>query len=174
MDTCNGNHSNYASYRFVQTVAQVLKKLQTKSSSHLPYRVYVYDLIEQYTTYSSCSIATLLGYPSHRIEAMTAEGLEHLIHPDDLDRVSEHFQRLTTLRAEDVITLQYRMRQANGTWCWLCSAETPFIEATDNFPLQVLGIVWLVSHPPLPVLNKPLSKSLAYSSPSQSSEKVGI
>lgn len=134
-------------------MAETLQKLQGKASEHVLRRVYVYDLVKQYTIHSDYSTATLLGYSTNEIDTLTSRGLECLIHPDDLDLVSAHFQRLTLLRSGDVITLEYRMRRADDTWCWLCSVETPLILGKNGLPLRILGIVWVMAPSSTPILN---------------------
>jgi hypothetical protein len=86
----------------------------------------------------------MLGYSADVIHAMGPTGLASLIHPDDLTLVSKHYQRFTTLKAGEVITIDYRMKQLNGSWCWLRSQETPLVMAIDGFPIQILGIVQII------------------------------
>lgn len=103
--------------------------------------IYIYDLVEQHNLSGSCSIANLLGYRTDNIAAAEPLDLAGLIHPDDLNRVSEHFQRFTTLHREEVISIEYRMRRADGRWCWLRSQETLLARANDSFPQQILGMI---------------------------------
>ncbi|HSM82563.1 MAG TPA: PAS domain-containing protein [Nodosilinea sp.] len=92
-------------------------------------------------------VTSLLGYTAEASGAPEDLSLGHLICPDDLDRVAEHFQSLSTLRHGEMITLEYRMRHADGTWRWLRSYESSLITARDGFPLQILGIVQLLPGP---------------------------
>ena len=106
--------------------------------------IYIYDLVEQRNLSGSCSIARLLGYPTDDIAVIEPMGLAGLIHPDDLNRVAEHFQQFNTLHHEEVICIEYRMWRAEGRWCWLRSQETPLVQASDGFPLQILGMIQVV------------------------------
>lgn len=65
--------------------------------------------------------------------------LASLIHPNDLNSVGQHYQRLTILEASDILAVSYRMKRADGHWCLLRCQETPLIIASDGFPLLVLG-----------------------------------
>lgn len=127
-----------------QHLTEALGRLQAQDSGPMIRRIYVYDLVEQRTLSSSCSIATMLGYTADVIHGMGYVRLGDLIHLDDLNSVSNHYQRFTTLRANTVIMLNYRMRRADGSWCWVHSRETPLVMAIDGFPLQILGIVQLL------------------------------
>jgi len=103
--------------------------------------IYIYDLVEQRNLSGSCSITSLLGYHANDLAVTEPLGLADLIHLDDLNRVAEHFQRMASLRYNEAICIEYRMRRADGQWCWLRSQETPLVMAMDGFPLQILGII---------------------------------
>lgn len=119
----------------------ILGRLQQHTAHTPPSTTYIYDLVNQCNLCSTSSLAAILGYSPETIRSMGALEFASLIHPDDLDRVSTHFQRFSTLVAGEVIEIEYRMKRANGQWCWLRSQETLFVQANDGFPLQVLGIV---------------------------------
>ncbi|MGG6293940.1 PAS domain-containing protein [Leptolyngbya sp. AN02str] len=144
--------SGRASVSFGDRVSTALGRLQPQTNSNLSGSVYIYDLVEQHTLYSSCLVTDLLGYTSTPAQTKRLLNLACLIHPDDLAPVAEHFQRFTTLQPEEVITLDYRMQLANGDWCWLRSQETPLVQASDGFPLQILGMLHIQSKPPSPHL----------------------
>ncbi|MBD1909725.1 MULTISPECIES: PAS domain-containing protein [unclassified Leptolyngbya] len=107
--------------------------------------IYIYDLASQCNTYSSSSLGAMLGYSDQEMHSMGAMGLAQLIHPSDLDALSAHFQRLFTLADGEVISIEYRMKRADGTWCWLRSQETP-MAMVDDAPLQVLGLIQNINH----------------------------
>jgi PAS domain S-box-containing protein len=124
-----------------QRAIEILGQLQRYAISPIPSAIYIYDLVDQCNISSSCSVADILGYTTAAIHAMEVMEFATLIHPDDLERVSEHFQRFATLLDGEVIQIEYRMKHADGSWHWLRSQETLFIKAIDGFPLQVLGII---------------------------------
>ncbi|WP_416669855.1 PAS domain-containing protein [Egbenema bharatensis] len=129
------------SVSYPHQMIQALGRLQAQSFHRPSNSVYVYDLVEQRTLCNSYPIAAMLGYTADAIRTMGPIGLASLIHPDDLDRVSEHYQHFTTLRDGEVIAIEYRMQRADGTWCWLRSQETPIVQAIDGLPLQILGLI---------------------------------
>jgi PAS domain S-box-containing protein len=102
---------------------------------------YIYDLVDQRKIYSSQSLTAMLGYAADEIETTQTLDLAELLHPDDLERVSQHFQRFSSLREGEIIDVVYRMKRADGQWCWLRSQETPLVQAVDGFPLQLLGVI---------------------------------
>lgn len=122
-------------------VLEVLTHLQERSGDPTPSSLYIYDLVDQCNLCSSQPISSLLGYaPNHPL--ITEElGCANLIHPDDLEQVATHFQKFATLTTGQVIEVEYRMLRADGMWRWLHSQETVFVQATDGFPLQILGLI---------------------------------
>lgn len=124
-----------------QRIAAMLERLQAESTSARPNVVYVYDLAEQQTLYSSGSVAALLGFTAVETERLGELGLATLIHPDDLQIVSDYFQRFATLPEGEVVAIDYRMQRVDGSWCWLRSHETLFVQADDQVPSQVLGLI---------------------------------
>jgi PAS domain S-box-containing protein len=109
----------------------------------LPDAVYLYDLVDQRNVFLTRSIENLLGYTEENL-VMQDIGLANLIHPNDLAAVAEYFQRFATLPAGKVVEIRYRMKRVDGQWIWLRSRETPFIQAIDGYPLQILGIVQII------------------------------
>jgi PAS domain S-box-containing protein len=124
-----------------QHALEVMTRLQPHPIGSVPNSVYIYDFVEQRTLCASSSLPAMVGYTPDEIHTMGASGLANLIHPDDLNSVSEHYQRFTTLKSGEVIAIEYRLKRPDGTWCRLRSQETSLRQAIDGFPLQVLGLV---------------------------------
>lgn len=159
MNTCNMPHLGCSSVSLPQRVVETLGQLQTQATNTMLGSVYVYDLVEQRTIYSSCSVAEMLNYTADEVYAMGRDGLSSLIHPDDLDTVSDHYQRFSTLHFGEVITINYRMKRADGVWCWLRSQETSLVQANDGFPLQILGMIQYITEFSLPTLEELLCQT---------------
>ncbi|MGI0490261.1 PAS domain-containing protein [Alkalinema pantanalense CENA528] len=130
-----------------QKIIKILAQLQSSSTCTLPGSFYIYDLVEQQTLCASSSIPTLLGYTADEMHTMGMNGLANLIHPDDLQRVSEHYQHLTVLQWGEVICSEYRMQRSDGSWCWLRSQETPLPLENNDFPRQILGLIQTLVQP---------------------------
>jgi PAS domain S-box-containing protein len=102
--------------------------------------VYIYDIIEQRNIYSNRTITDILGYSPEAVQAMGDTLFTQLMHPDDLDNVSARMERLATASEREIIETEYRMRRANGEWCWLYSRDTVFTKTPDGKPQQILGV----------------------------------
>jgi len=78
----------------------------------------------------------------------------NLIHPDHLDAVADHYQRLGSLGGEAVISLDYQMRRPDGEWCWVRSHETALVESSQGFPTQIMGMTQILEHPQRPSVTR--------------------
>ncbi len=147
----NNCYSNNAANPFLPSsyrVIAALGRLQTVAQQGVGGSIYIYDLIEQCTLCSSSALLSMLGYGEQELgyqwNGMEQFGLANLIHPDDLERVADHYQRFAILRSTEVIQTTYRMKHADGSWRWVRSQETPLVIASDGLPLQILGSVSLM------------------------------
>lgn len=111
----------------------------------MPDVVYVLDLIEQREIFVNRRIGTLLGYSEDAIAALGSQISSALIHPDDVPRVQATIQEMANVQSSEVVEVEYRMRHADGSWCWLLSRNTVFSRATDDSVRQILCIVQDIS-----------------------------
>lgn len=104
-----------------------------------PNILYLYDLIEQRTVYVNHQITELLGYTPETIREMGTALFQHLMHPDDLARLSEYFKQFRNAQDGEIFEFECRMRHINGEWRWFCSRDTVFTKTADGLPHQLLG-----------------------------------
>lgn len=125
---------------------EILTQLQTSQNfieriaETMPGVLYVYDLVEQRNVYINRQVMDVLGYTKDQIQAMGADVLPRLMHPDDFARNPAHFELVFSLEDGGVVEREYQMRHANGEWRWFSSRETIFNRQPDGTPSQVLGI----------------------------------
>jgi two-component system, cell cycle sensor histidine kinase and response regulator CckA len=81
--------------------------------------------------YLSPSVESLLGYePAELLGTRVFD----LIHPDDLDRVREHWAQLDLRRAQ----ITYRVRHSNASWRWF-DAQGALIERETEHYIVMVG-----------------------------------
>ncbi|HET9906410.1 MAG TPA: PAS domain S-box protein, partial [Anaerolineales bacterium] len=69
--------------------------------------------------------------------------LPNLIHPEDLPRVTAHYDQLRTSSDEQgVHQMEYRVLQKNGEWRWVQSRDTIFSRNAQGEVTQILGILY--------------------------------
>ena len=97
-----------------------------KLAALVPSIVYVYNQKTQSNEYSNRSLGESLGYTVEEIQAMGAEFMPKVAHPEDLPRIGEYFGHLVQMKDGEVAMIEYRMRRKSGGWTWLRSYDTVF------------------------------------------------
>ncbi|MBE9128978.1 MULTISPECIES: PAS domain S-box protein [unclassified Coleofasciculus] len=100
---------------------------------------YIYDHIEKRNVYANREIAAVLGYTPQQMQGMGAALLPTIVHPDDLARFPEHLNKWKTATDDDILEIEYRIRNAQGEWRTLLTRETVFERTVDGTVKQVIG-----------------------------------
>jgi PAS domain S-box-containing protein len=121
-----------SSQQFIQRIADTTPSI-----------LYIYDLEEHRNVYCNQAITHLLGYTPSEIQAMGDLLLHTVIHPDDLNKVKEHYELIrneeTQQNHEDLFVIEYRMRDIHGKWKWFYSQETIFVCNAEGTVKQTIG-----------------------------------
>lgn len=104
-----------------------------------PTLLYIYDHIEERNVYANRSVAEVLGYSSTEIQAMGADLFNIISHPDDLPKLYDALQKIRNLKHDEVVELDYRVRDAQGEWHWLLSRYLVFSRTEEGRVWQTLG-----------------------------------
>ncbi|MGK7905507.1 MAG: PAS domain S-box protein [Hormoscilla sp.] len=115
------------------------QRLIQRIAESTPNILYLYDPIEEANVYVNGGITEILGYTPEEVQKMGSQLLHNLMHPDDLAKLPEHMQRFATVSDDEILEIEYRMRDASGEWRWLHSRETIFTKTGENQPQQILG-----------------------------------
>ncbi len=116
------------SQRFVQHIADTSPNL-----------LYIYDILEQRNIYANREIAETLGYSSEEVSQLGTNLLPTLIHPEDFEKIGEHFQTISRGQEGEIWELEYRIRNIRGEWRNVLARETIFARAEDGTVKQLLG-----------------------------------
>ena len=103
---------------------------------------YVYDLVEQRSIYANREISLLLGYTAAEIQAMEAELLPSLIHPDDLPATLIRFAAYPFQKDGTTAMSEFRARHKDGTYRDFLCHDVPFERDPETgLVRQMLGVV---------------------------------
>ncbi len=102
--------------------------------------LYIYDLVENRNVYINSQVETILGYTPAEIQAMGSTLFPTLIHPDDLVRQMDNYQRCFNLADGEILETEYRMRHKNGDYHWLLSRDQVLKRTETGAPRQILGV----------------------------------
>ncbi len=116
------------SQHFIEQIAQASPNI-----------LYLYDIQSERNVYANREISTVLGYTPVEIQAMGASLFQNLIHPDDLTIIPAEYARIAAAQDGDILEFEYRMKRANGEWCWLLSRNSIFRRDSQGRVLQTIG-----------------------------------
>jgi PAS domain S-box-containing protein len=116
------------SHRFVRNIMDIA-----------PLLIYVFDLVEQRSTFINQSVSDVLGYAPEHILAFGPTILSRLVHGDDLPQVRKHFGRMNALPQGEFAEIEYRTRHADGSWRRLHCRDTVFERDSNGRAVWVLG-----------------------------------
>ncbi|MEC4986084.1 MAG: diguanylate cyclase [Oscillatoria sp. PMC 1068.18] len=111
-----------------------------KIAETIPSILYIYDLSTDCNVYINHSVNELLGYSPEKIKGMGKFMLPELIHPEDIERVKQHLQECQNLEDNQLYEIEYRIKDAQGRWHWLCSREVVFERTATGKVKQIVGV----------------------------------
>ena len=131
---------NITARKYTEAQLQESQRLRQQIAETVPGILFVYDLLEQRNIYANRQITDLLGYTPEQVEAMGADVVSMLSHPDDLARIFAYFEEFRWVPEGAVRGLEYRNRHVNGQWRWLYCQAVVFNRTVDGVPRQILGV----------------------------------
>ncbi len=105
----------------------------------VPSGIYVYDIKERRNVFVNPRLASQLGFTPNDLKEMGSDFLPLLLHPDDWEPASAHFETLRKAPDGSVLGHEFRMRHSDGHWRWFISREMVFLRDADGWPRQILG-----------------------------------
>lgn len=87
---------------------------------------------------------TMRGYLADSTYGLD-NGWHRDVHPDDIDRVL-NYDNVRNSKTHDDIDYVYRMRDANGKWCWILSRGKIIERDSENHPLILIGTDTDITH----------------------------
>lgn len=104
-----------------------------------PNVIYIYDLVGHRNVYSNREVTQFLGSTPEQIFSFGPALFEMILHPDDAALVAEHHARCAEAGDNDVLEVEYRMKDSGGHWRWLRSRDVSFARDGQGNVIQILG-----------------------------------
>jgi two-component system sensor histidine kinase/response regulator len=101
--------------------------------------IYLFDLETRSGVYSNRNLTEFIGHTPAQIQAMGNSVMARFIHPDDLARVTRHFDDFAQVPDSRVVDIEYRVRHVSGAWRWLWARDTVFTRRPDGTAWQIMG-----------------------------------
>lgn len=103
--------------------------------------IWVYDLLEEEDVYICREIYELIGYTKEEVHKKGKSFLKSLYHPNDLQKVDEFLEKIKKAKNDEIIEIQYRLRDKEGKWRWFDAKHVILKRNKEGKPWQFLGIV---------------------------------
>lgn len=94
------------------------------------------DILEDRNVYINRAVETSLGYSAAQLRAVR-DRLTQFIHPEDVPRIQAFATDFGAIADEEVRTIEYRVRHADGSYRWVLSRVRPFARTPDGRIQQV-------------------------------------
>ncbi|MEM9458432.1 MAG: PAS domain-containing sensor histidine kinase [Myxococcota bacterium] len=121
--------TNWDARPFLEKVAEIVPSI-----------IYVYNQQTQSNEYSNRGIGESLGYSPAEVQAMGAELMARLSHPEDLPKILAYLGEIRAMKDGEVAMLEYRMRRKEGGWVWLLAYDTVFERDDSGAVLRHVGV----------------------------------
>jgi len=107
----------------------------------VPNVVYLYDVEQGAITWINAHVHTAFGYSPEEILRLGASVAQTVIHPDDVEWVTDYRKRFAGGDPTDTRVVEFRVKTASGDYRWIRSREQIFAVTEDGAPTQVIGAV---------------------------------
>ncbi len=106
-----------------------------------PNIIYIYELRGQRVVYVNPEVKVILGYQVEDFINSPYSFYTSRVHPEDLPVLSQHLQKLVTLKDGEVVEVEYRFRSQSNEWRWLKIRETVFSRGEGRIPAETIGVI---------------------------------
>jgi two-component system, sensor histidine kinase and response regulator len=115
------------------------KRFIERVTDNSPQLLYIFDLTTQGSVYVNHQIYETLGYYPEEVLQAGSQFFLDKFHPDEQDVLAEYLNAWAEVADGQVVEREYRLRCANGEWCWLRSRDVIFTRDENGVPTQILG-----------------------------------
>lgn len=103
--------------------------------------VYVYDLKEGRSVYTSGELGLVLGYSAQEILDMGSNITATLEHPEDYPKVLDTLRKIQSAGDKDILEVEHRVRHVSGTWRWMCDRMVVFDRDENGKVIAMMGVM---------------------------------
>ncbi len=134
-----GSHMDFTERKKMEEELDASRRLVHRILNATPDLLYIYDLVEGRNTFANRHVTEFLGYSFDRAQKLGADLMGEILHPEDASAVAAHYRRCLAAADGETLEIEYRMRHADGHWCWVHCRDMVF-SRTDGIPSKVLGV----------------------------------
>lgn len=115
------------------------QRLSRQIMESTPNIIFIFDIMNDNLMYANHQLALTLGYTQDDIQKIGSALYQELVHPEDVAGINVHKKQLATAGDGDIVSVELRVRHANGEWRWIHIRNIVFKRSEDGSVSQVLG-----------------------------------
>jgi two-component system sensor histidine kinase/response regulator len=115
------------------------KRFIERVTDNSPQLLYIFDLTIQGSVYVNHQIYETLGYQPEEVLQAGSQFFLDKFHPHDQPVLEDYLNSWADIPDGQVMEREYRLRRADGSWCWLRSRDVVFARDEKGVPIQILG-----------------------------------
>ncbi len=131
----NSSKDNITIEKYLKETHHFAEKILATTPSF----IYVYDLNRKYNIYTNYELMNFLGYTSEEVKIIGSNFLKIIIHPEDIEKITEYHKHITYAPDGEIFSLEYRIRHSDGSWKWICTRDTVFKRDSTGMVEQIIG-----------------------------------
>lgn len=121
--------------------------------------IYIFDLKTKKNVYVNEQYTAITGYTLTTLEEHQRNTLLPLFHPDDEQRIQEHFAHVPESTADQGESIDYRFRHKDGRWIWCYSRDSVYSRDKQGNAMEIIGTFFDITD--IKVAEKSLAQSNA-------------
>lgn len=124
------------------TIALVEEQLRFRDSitTLVPNNIYIFDIKNKTYVYVNDSFKEFLGYSLEQMKEMGESFFKDIIHPDDIEFLSQHLLQYDHAEKDEIIEFEIRAKHVGGSWRWMRIRESVFKKTDVGSVTQIIGI----------------------------------
>jgi PAS domain S-box-containing protein len=134
-----GSNMDFTERKKMEEELDASRRLVHRILNATPDLLYIYDLSEERNTFANRHLTEFLGYSPEQAQALGADLMGQILHPDDVMAVEGHHRRCREAADGETLDIEYRMRHADGHWCWVHCRDMVFARV-NGVPSRILGV----------------------------------
>lgn len=135
-----GSISDINKQKLLELKLKETERFLTKVTEIAPTIIYIYNHKTKLNEFTNKEIASVLGYSIREVKTIGDKLISSLCHPEDLNKVIDHFKLIKSLPDQVTLKIEYRMKRKDSTYKWILSEDTVFERNKKGEVLKHIGV----------------------------------
>lgn len=106
--------------------------------------LYIFDIEKQRNIYINKIYESTTGYNLDDLDLLGSSDFLNLFHPDDLEKLERHIEKIYSSKNDSVFYLEYRFLHKNKKWIKLLSVDRVYERNDQQIPIKFLGCIYII------------------------------